>query len=133
MFWTLAQQNNDAAGGIFAMILLLLWLVFILALVIVTLVGGWKLFTKAGRSGWEFLIPIWNLIVMIQIGGRSGWLVLGYFIPIVNIILAIVVANDIAKSFGRGLGTTIGLFLLPGIFIPILGFGSAEYQGPAAA
>jgi hypothetical protein len=38
----------------------------------------------------------------------------------------------LAKSFGKGAGFGIGLALLGIIFWPILGFGSAEYQGAAA-
>ena len=38
-----------------------------------------------------------------------------------------------AKSFGKGVGFAIGLILLSPIFIMILGFGDATYQGPAAA
>jgi hypothetical protein len=34
----------------------------------------------------------------------------------------------LAKNFGRGAGTVIGLIFLPFIFILILGFGSAEYN-----
>jgi len=54
-------------------------------------------------------------------------------IPFVSFVVAIVVSSDLSKSFGRGIGTTIGLILVPFIFIPILGFSSDEYQGPAAA
>ena len=54
-------------------------------------------------------------------------------IPIVNFILAIVLCIDLAKSFGKGAGFGIGLALLGVIFFPILGFGSGQYQGPAAA
>ena len=54
-------------------------------------------------------------------------------IPIVNIIVGIIVSIDLSKSFGRGIGTALGLIFLPFIFIPILGFGSAQYVGPAAA
>lgn len=39
------------------------------------------------------------------------------------------IALGIAKSFGKGPGYGIGLWLLPIIFYPMLGFGSAEYQG----
>jgi hypothetical protein len=39
----------------------------------------------------------------------------------------------VAKSFGKGVGFGIGLLLLPIIFFPILGFGSAQYQGPSAS
>ena len=52
-------------------------------------------------------------------------------IPIVNLVIYILICNGIAKSFGRGVGTAIGLFFLPMIFMPILGFGSAQYEGKA--
>jgi len=53
------------------------------------------------------------------------------FIPFVNIIIAIWMINLMSKSFGKSEGFTIGLLLLPLIFYPILGFGSANYIGPA--
>jgi hypothetical protein len=54
------------------------------------------------------------------------------FIPFVNFIVGIVLCIDLAKSFGKGAGFGIGLALLGIIFFPILGFGSAQYQGPTA-
>ena len=54
-------------------------------------------------------------------------------IPFVNIIVGIVLCIDMAKSFGKGIGFGIGLVFLGIIFLPILGFGSAQYQGAAAA
>jgi VIT1/CCC1 family predicted Fe2+/Mn2+ transporter len=55
------------------------------------------------------------------------------FIPLVNFIIAIILNIDIAKNFGQGVGFGIGLIFLPFIFYPILGFGSAQYQGGASA
>ena len=52
-------------------------------------------------------------------------------IPFVKFIIAIILLIDLAKSFGKGVGFGIGLLLLPFIFFPILGFGSAKYQGGA--
>ena len=54
-------------------------------------------------------------------------------IPLVGFVIWIIVANDLSKSFGRGAGTTVGLIFLPFIFAIILGFGDAEYHGPADA
>jgi hypothetical protein len=54
-------------------------------------------------------------------------------IPLVNFIVAIIINVDLAKSFAKGVGFAIGLILPPPIFIMILGFGDARYQGPAAA
>ena len=53
-------------------------------------------------------------------------------IPFVNFIILIILIIDLGKSFGKGVGFGIALLLLPVIFFPILGFGSAQYQGPAA-
>ena len=35
-----------------------------------------------------------------------------------------------AKSFGKGVGYTLGMIFLPFIFFPMLAFGDAKYQGP---
>ena len=56
-----------------------------------------------------------------------------FLIPLVNIAIAIILAIDIAKAFGKGTGFAIGLIFLGFIFYPILGFGSAQYQRPAGA
>jgi hypothetical protein len=91
----------------------------------------WKIFTKAGQPGWACIIPIYNLYVWCKIVGRPWWWILLMLIPFVNFIILIILIIDLAKSFGKGVGFGIGLLLLPIIFFPILGFGSAQYQGPA--
>jgi len=92
----------------------------------------WKIFTKAGEAGWKSMIPIYNAIILLKIVGRPSWWFILYFIPVVNLIIAILVAIDLAKSFGKSTGFAIGLIFLAPIFYLILGFGDATYQGPAA-
>jgi len=104
-----------------------------LVLLIAIIAGMWKVFSKAGKPGWACIIPIYNIIVMLQIVGRPWWWLILLLIPIVGLVIAIIVSIDMAKSFGKGVGFGIGLALLGIIFYPILGFGSAQYQGPAAA
>ena len=108
----------------------ILWIY--LAIVVLWVLGMWCVFAKAGESGWQALIPLWSTIVLLRIVGRPWWWLILYVIPIVGLVILIIVANDLAKSFGRGVGTTVGLILLQPIFVAILGFGSAEYHGPAA-
>ena len=104
-----------------------------LLLALLVIVAMWKVFTKAGQPGWASIIPIYNLYIWCKIVGRSGWWVLLMLIPFVNFIIMIILCIDLAKSFGKGAGFGLGIALLGIIFLPILGFGSAEYQGPAAA
>ena len=119
------MENGDAAAG---GIVLLIYL----AIIIVTIIGMWKTFSKAGQPGWAAIIPIYNVIVWLQICGRPVWWIILLFIPIVSLVIFIIMSIDLAKSFGKGAGFGIGIFLLGFIFIPILGFGSASYVGPAA-
>jgi len=98
------------------------------------LVSVWKVFTKAGQPGWAVLIPIYNAYIVCKIAGRPGWWVILLCIPLVNLVVAIIVLIDLAKSFGKGAGFGVGLVFLPFVFYPILGFGDARYGGaPAGA
>jgi hypothetical protein len=50
-------------------------------------------------------------------------------IPFANLSVAILIYIELAKKFGKEIGFAIGMILLPIVFFPILGFGSAEYKG----
>jgi hypothetical protein len=101
-----------------------------LAIVIFIIAAQWKVFVKAGQPGWACIIPIYNWYIMLKIGGKPGWWLLLFLIPVINIIFVIWTVNMISKSFGKDEGFTVGLLLLGIIFWPILGFGSAKYLGP---
>ena len=108
--------------------------VLYIALIVLLIAGMWKVFVKAGQPGWACLVPIYNLYVMtVEIAKLEIlWFILA-FIPIANIIAAFKVGFAIAAMFGKEGGFGIGLVLLGFIFYPILGFGSATYQGGATA
>jgi len=107
-------------------------IIFGLLIALLIIVAMWKVFTKAGQPGWASIIPIYNLYIWCKIVGRPWWWILLMLIPLVNFIICIILCIDLAKSFGKGVGFGIGLALLGIIFFPILGFGSAQYQGPTA-
>ena len=118
-----AQQGNGE--NIVGLVLLLVYL----GVLILTIAGIWMTFTKAGKPGWASIVPIYNVVVMLEIAGKPLWWILLFFIPIVNIVIAVMIVLDLAKAFGKGTGFGLGLSFLPFIFYPILGFGDAEYQG----
>ena len=115
------DQDGGGVGGGFIMIIWLAVMVFVFA-------GLWKTFTKAGKPGWGAIIPIYNGILMLEIAGRPIWWILLFFVPVVNLVIAIIVSIDVARNFGKDTGFGLGLALLGFIFYPILGFGSARYQ-----
>jgi hypothetical protein len=103
-------------------------LVIYFAILIIMVAAYWKVFTKAGKAGWLSIIPIINLAIMLEIVKRPVWWLVLYLVPFVNIVVHVIVTLDTARAFGKGSGFGLGLFFLPVIFYPILGFGSARYE-----
>ncbi len=125
----LQNDGSNAVAAAFGGMMVLFWL----AVMVVIIVGGWKMFEKAGQPGWAIIIPFYNVYILLKIAGRPGWWLILYCIPLVNIVIAILVALDIAKAFGQS--AVFGfflLFLLSGIGYLILGFGNYRYQGAPA-
>lgn len=130
-----------------------------LAIVIVTIVATWRIFTKAGIPGWLSLVPIYNTYVMY----KRFWsvkafkrLICWYIVSMVlstlmycpfseTVLLALNVASlavsllylfnfiglnyHLAKSFDRGFGFALGLTFLTPFFHWILGLGDCDYVG----
>jgi hypothetical protein len=97
---------------------------------IIYVIALWPVFVKAGRPGWGAIIPIYNIYLLVKIAGHHGAIVILYFIPIVNLITAIVVAVGVGRAFGKGGGFSfflLWLFAIIGYFI--IGYGSSKYVG----
>jgi len=108
--------------------MMVIWLV----VVVVMIAAMWKVFAKAGKPGWASIVPIYNLIVLIEIAGKPVWWFVLMLIPGVNIVVGIIVVIAFAKNFGKGVGFAFGLLLLAPIFYPMLAWGDARYQPQAA-
>ena len=138
----LAQASGNEQAAIAAGVAAFIGAFFLVFVVIgiVTLIGMWKAFAKAGQPGWAVLVPIYNIIVLLRVAGLPWYWVFAPFvaiIPILGWIAYIVwivwVHHRISTRFGQGVGYTIGLTLLGPIFWLILGFGSSKYVGEQTA
>ena len=136
---------------------LLIFLLFFSVLGIFYIICYWKIFTKAGMPGWAILVPIYNAYIYTKILKRPSWWLVLYFVPnlislvlstVINsmpdmiflllavsiilyiaiIVLSIIDTVKLAHVFGQDSGFAVGLIFLGFIFIPILAFGSAEYE-----
>ena len=105
------------------------YMIVCLAIVVVALVGMWKVFEKAGKPGWAAIIPIYNTYCLYDMAFGNGWLFLLMFVPCVNFIVLIICCIKLAKAFGQSTVFGVGLIFLPFIFMLILGFGDAQYIG----
>ncbi len=126
--------SHGASSEALAMLLTGPVIIFFLILVALIVVAYWKIFTKAGEEGWKALIPLYNTYVLCKISCNNPVLIFVLMLlPGVNVFATVYLFYQLSKSFGRGIGTAIGLFLLTNIFMLILAFGSAEYIGPEGA
>ena len=144
---------EELAGAILAG--LAVYGVISLAWYIIMIIANWKIFTKAGQPGWMSIIPFLNSFILFKIswntlmfwvmlgscvvgsvltglaGDQGGFLaILGIICTVVGLVIVIIDTHKLSKSFGHGIGFTLGLLFLSPIFTLILGFGKSEYIGP---
>lgn len=122
-------MNSDYGTGFIGSFVF--W-VFYIAVIVFYIICMWKLFVKAGKPGWASIIPIYSSLVQLEILGRPWWWLLLLFVPLVNIVIAVIQIFDMAKVFGKDTSFGFGLLFLSFVFIPILAFGDAQYLGPIA-
>ena len=147
-----------ALGGALV-VLAIVGLLILIAVVVLILVANCKIFTKAGEKWWKGLIPIYNSWIQTKICGLKWYwfviffLLLGWssgststavdgivtstttvsnYVWSMGVVLVSFNYNyNLAKKFGKSNAFAFWCTLLPVIFLPILGFGSAKYNKEA--
>lgn len=107
----------------------LLWTLAGFGILVSMFAGLWKSFEKAGIAGWKTLVPLYNIYLLVKIAGSSGWLILGFFIPIINIFVPVYIYYRFARNFGKGKLFSVFTGLLPYFAVPVIGFDSSNYTG----
>lgn len=99
---------------------------------VLIVVGLWQVFGKAGIPTWWAIVPVLNVWGVLKIAGFAWWWLLLLLIPLVNIVLALVVAMKLGQKFRRGgVFSFFLLFLIPAIGYLIVGFGRSRYDADA--
>jgi hypothetical protein len=124
------NENDYRYGGLIDPSTIFTILAVCGVLALIGIVAQWKIFQKAGRSGWASIVPLYNFYVLLKIVGKPGYWMLLMLIPFVNIYFAIKTVHLLSKSFGKDTGFTLGLLFLSFVFYPILAFGDSRYIGP---
>ncbi|WP_324758246.1 signal peptidase I [Sphingobacterium thalpophilum] len=91
-------------------------------LIMLSAYGLWLLFEKAGRRGWEAIVPVYSQWVQAQITGRPVWYVALLLIPIVNVFVFYNLYLDFIHCFGkRRFWENCVAVLLPFVVLPLWG------------
>lgn len=131
-FTTTSTSLDDGTAAAFLGAWAIMWLIS-MAVSVLLVVSLWKLFTKAGKPGWAAIVPVYNIIIMMEIIGRPTWWTVLYFVPFANIVISIINMIDFAKSFGKSAGYGVLMIFFPYIMYPILAFSTdTKYVGPVA-
>ena len=118
-------------GAIFGFIIFI-WIIGI-AIGVFSIICNWKVFKKAGKKGWEAIVPVYNMIVLLEITQLPMWYIALFFVPIGNVVVLFLIYIELAKKFGQSAGFGVGLTLLNPIFMAILAFNkNYVYQGGVA-
>lgn len=101
-----------------------------LAISIIMIISLWKIFKKAGKNGWEAIIPIYNFIVLLQIVELPTWYIVLFIVPIANIYAMFKIYIELAHKFGKSTGFGVLTVFFSIICLPILAFGKNNvYNG----
>lgn len=113
----------------------------VLAFLVVEIIASWKMYKKAGKGGWESIIPVYSYWILNEIAGLEWWWFLLLIIDVVfkfeikGLTFAISICSflasfncyyNIAKKFGKDNTTSIFAGLFPFIFVLIFGFSKKE-------
>lgn len=120
----------DEAYAAAATGVLMVYFLIVLVIAVISLVGMWKIFVKAGKPGWGAIIPFYNTYCLFEMSFGTGWLFLLTFVPCVNAVILIIMWIKLAQAFGKGAAFGLGILFFPFVFLPMLGFGDAQFTGP---
>ena len=121
-------------------------LIILIPIIVFMVIVKWKMFKKAGKQGWEAIIPIYSDWILVEIAGLNWWWFLlliagnisisyttgdgnsfGYIISLASLFGSFVVNYNIAKKVHKDVGFAVLLTLLPLIGYAIIAF-SSNYQ-----
>lgn len=132
--------------------IILLFIIGIIAIgfLVFYLICLWKLYKKAGKKGWEAIVPFYNTWVLIEIAGLNWWY---FLIAISGTVISLIgldnlswlttiagwavnffVFYNLAKKMHKNpIGIAIGGALVPGIMVIILALSkSFQYDSSVA-
>lgn len=102
------------SSGALATVLIIYW-VIVIAVYVVSALAFFKIYKKADvPHAWMAWVPILNLIPYLWTIKKSAWNLLWLFVPIANIVFAIIWQVRLYKVFGMS-PHWLWFYLLPGI------------------
>jgi len=119
------ETTTNAVATGFGLLMIGLILVISLAFYIFFCFCCKRICEKCGHQpGVLIWIPIVNLIPMLQVAGMATWMLILFFIPLVNIVVGIMMWAKVCSARGKSPWLVLMMFVpfLNIVFIPYLAF-----------
>ena len=94
--------TDTSVTSIFAIFGTLMWIMAIVSIVMI--VCMWIIFRKAGKKGWEAIVPVYNIIVLLEITRLPIWYIVLYLIPFAKIYAMFKVNIELEHRCGISTG-----------------------------
>lgn len=106
-------------------------LIVFIFFVVTILIATYFILNKAGKIGWKAFVPILNIIEILKLIGRPLWWTVLFFVPIINVIVAISIAIDLYKTFGKRkwYDQILGIVFAPFYMLFIAFNNNLKYKG----
>lgn len=114
-YGAVSMQPQSGAPLVILMIILLL-------LSILLIVSMWKIYKKAGKPGWAAIVPVYNIIVLLEIAELPLWYIALFLVPFANIYAMFKIYIELAHKFGKSTGFGVASVFFSVICFPILAF-----------
>jgi len=119
------STNHDAVATGVSIVVILFSLVIAVGLYVFSCYCFKRICEKCGKNpGILVWIPIVQLIPLLEVAGMAVWMIILFFIPIVNIVIGVMMWAKICEARGKSPWLVIMLFIpvVNIVFVPYLAF-----------
>ena len=104
-----------------------IYFILIILGLLLSVIGLWKIFEKAGEKPYYVLIPFWNIWYWIKIIDKKKWWFIYCLIPFLNVFIVMLMIVETVKCFRKnGFWYQLLSIIIPFIILPVLGFSKKE-------
>ena len=102
----------------------------LIIVLIINIISFIKFYKKMGYNGLKAIVPVYNFMILAEMGDMKKVMGLLFLIPIVNFIFLFKAYKSISKKMSLSGAYPILLTLLPFIFIPLIAFNKKIVCAP---
>ena len=144
------SQIDSASAGMglllgMGMFFIVFLLIILIPMFVLSIIGMCKTFKKTGKPAWAAIVPIYNIVVLLEIIKMDWWhvlIVVGLSVianlnnealeligTIGGIVYTFIFMIKLSKAFGKSAGFGVLTAFFPYVGLMILGCGKDQYQG----